>query len=216
MTSRHLDLGCGLSPRNPYSQSELHGCDIREINEEIEALGFLYKKADLISGLIPYPDNYFNSVSAFDFLEHIPRQIVDSNGSVKNSFVDLMSEIHRVLVPDGLLIAATPGVPHHAAFSDPTHVNFITIHTCEYFAGVNPAAAMYGFSGNFEILRNCKDIPSSYYLSNTARWRKELRKLHRRILGDGLSHIVWELKARKQIWSSNRARSKQWSKSFFC
>ena len=27
--SRHLDLGCGTKPRNPYRRTELHGVDIR-------------------------------------------------------------------------------------------------------------------------------------------------------------------------------------------
>jgi SAM-dependent methyltransferase len=199
MTTRHLDLGCGSSPRNPYLQAELHGCDIREITGEIESLGFIYKKADLINGQIPYSDNYFNSVSAYDFLEHIPRQIVSRDGGVKNSFVDLMSEIHRILKPGGVFIAVTPCVPHHAAFSDPTHVNFITKQTCEYFTGEKPAASIYGFSGSFEVLKNCKDIPSNYFHLNTPVWRKELRKMHRRIFGEGLSHVVWELKACKTV-----------------
>lgn len=197
MVSRHLDLGCGLSPRNPYSQSELHGCDIRDIDAEIQALGFTYKKADLITGNIPYPDNYFDSVSAFDFFEHIPRQIVSHEGGVKNSFVDLMSEIHRILVPGGVLLAVTPAAPHHAAFSDPTHVNYITEHTCEYFVGSTPPAAMYGFSGIYEVIKNNRDIPSNFFASDAPRWRRELRRIHRKLFGDGLSHLVWELKACK-------------------
>lgn len=197
MVSRHLDLGCGLSPRNPYIRDELHGCDIRDIDTQVQALGFIYKKADLISGSIPYPDNYFESVSAFDFFEHIPRQIVDRDGGVKNSFVDLMSEIHRVLVPGGRLLAVTPGVPHHAAFSDPTHVNYITQKTCEYFVGEHPGAAIYGFTGSFELIKNGWDVPTNYFVSGIPAWRRQIRKIHRRMMGDGVSHLVWELLARK-------------------
>ena len=49
---KHLDLGCGLKPRNPYSAQFTYGCDIREINTSVEELGFVYKKPKVIPAKI--------------------------------------------------------------------------------------------------------------------------------------------------------------------
>jgi SAM-dependent methyltransferase len=193
---KHLDLGCGLKPRNPYGAELTFGCDIRDIDGAIESIGFEYKKVNLIYDPIPYPNDYFNSISAFDFLEHIPRVISTGTGT-RNSFVELMNEIHRVLIPGGVFYAVTPAYPHISAFSDPTHVNFITDQTHYYFTGGNPGAAMYGFTGNFDAIKVEWDTQSNAYTNNTINVRRYMRRLHRKWFRGGLSHLVWEFKACK-------------------
>jgi SAM-dependent methyltransferase len=148
--SKHLDLGCGKFPRNPLDREELYGIDIRDLNN----LGFTYKKANLITQSIPFPDNYFDSVSAFDFIEHIPRIWIKNENTTTFPFIDLMNEIHRVLKNRGVFLAITPSYPHQQAFQDPTHVNFITKRTIKYFSGKNPLGKIYGFNGNFSLLNN--------------------------------------------------------------
>lgn len=197
MTKKHLDLGCGLSPHNPYAAESAYGCDIRDINADVQELGFVYSKANLVLEPIPYPDNFFNSVSAFDFLEHIPRQIILPNGTATNPFINLMSEIHRVLTPGGRFLAMTPAYPHPAVFSDPTHVNFITEDTHKYFTGDTPAGAIYGFKGAFDVVQARWEAPTNVSNLSQPAWRKSLRRLHRRITDGGFSHMVWELAARK-------------------
>ena len=76
--TRHLDLGCGDAPKNPLNQSMLYGCDLMEIPGAWDSPNFVYKQADIVFQGIPYPDSYFDSVSAFDFIEHVPRQSVSS------------------------------------------------------------------------------------------------------------------------------------------
>lgn len=195
MTKRHLDLGCGLSPRNPYGYQDLYGCDIRNITEEVGQIGFEYRQVNLVTQTIPFPDHYFDSISAFDFLEHIPRQIVMPNGESKSPFIDLMNEIHRVLVPGGKFLALTPAYPHASVFSDPTHVNFITEDTHVYFTGSNPGGRMYGFKGTFDIVRVGWETPGNVYqvVPPFAKW---LRRIHRKMFRGGLSHQVWEFIAR--------------------
>lgn len=194
---KHLDLGCGLKPRNPYSAEKTFGCDIREIDHDVEKIGFGYKKVNLVVEPIPFPDNYFDSVSAYDFFEHIPRQMVLLDGGVRNPFIDLMSEIHRVLVPGGRLLALTPGFPHPSAFTDPTHVNYITEHTHEYFAGRNPSGRIYGFLGAFEISQVRWEASANAYKLEQSKWRKAVRRLHRKLFAGGLSHLLWEFVAIK-------------------
>lgn len=193
--SRHLDLGCGIAPRNPLMCQELHGCDIRPITNSITKLEFEYKQANLIQEPIPYADNYFHSVSAFDFIEHIPRQIINAQGVLINPFVNLMNEVHRVLLPGGRLIAITPAYPRPEAFQDPTHVNFITEKTHEYFIGENPYAAIYGFKGRFEVVSVYWSAPKNAHNLLEPQWRKSIRNLEHRLFKNGLSHILWDLKA---------------------
>ncbi len=197
MSSRHLDLGCGLAPRNPYHHQNLFGCDIREIDADVERVGFTYRKVNLSLEGIPFPDDFFDSISAFDFLEHVPRQLMLPSGELKNPFIELMNEIHRVLRPGGRLLAITPAFPHPSAFVDPTHVNFITDRSHEYFIGDKPGGRMYGFSGHFEVIRVCWDTPKNTFDSKIPEWKQSLRRLQRRVLGGGLSHVRWELQAVK-------------------
>jgi SAM-dependent methyltransferase len=145
VTTRSLDLGCGLQPRNAFDADDVYGIDIREnIDEKIF-------KADLAVEPIPFEADFFDYVTAFDFIEHIPRTVYTTTR--KFCFVDLMSEIYRVLKPGGIFFSSTPAFPKCAAFQDPTHVNIITKETFPlYFDDRNNWAAIYGFKGAFEIL----------------------------------------------------------------
>jgi len=197
MHTRHLDLGCGYSPRNPLNQSHLYGCDLLDISSFKDPTPFEYKQADLAREIIPYPNDYFSSVSAFDFLEHVPRYSTNKDGNPISPFISLMSEIHRVLIPGGILIASTPAYPHPEAFQDPTHVNFITVKTHEYFCGDEPYAVRYGFVGRYSVQRTAFEVQKNIYDQHTSFLRKTLRNFHRRFFKGGLSHLTWELVAEK-------------------
>jgi SAM-dependent methyltransferase len=147
----HLDIGCGKVPRNPYSREKLCGVDICS-SDSTEAFDF--RAANLSLEPIPYPSDTFGSVSAFDFIEHVPRILPTADGrDTFFPFIRLMDEIWRVLAHGGRLYALTPAFPRLQAFVDPTHVNFITEGTHEYFCGEKPFAHMYGFNGRFNVVR---------------------------------------------------------------
>ncbi len=142
--TKTLDLGCGEKPKNFFNADEVYGIDIREDLSE----GIF--KADLILESIPFDANYFDYVTAHDFLEHIPRIIYTPLR--RNAFVEIMNEVWRVLKPGGQFLSVTPAYPHAAAFRDPTHVNIITDETFPmYFDNSQRLAAMYGFKGSFQI-----------------------------------------------------------------
>jgi SAM-dependent methyltransferase len=144
MVSRSLDLGCGAAPKNFFNASEVFGIDIRE------GLQKNIIKADLATEPIPFANSYFDYVTAHDVIEHIPRVIYTPNK--RNSFVELMSEIWRVLKVGGKFLSVTPAYPHQAAFTDPTHVNIITDQTFPlYFDDANCWARGYGFKGCFKV-----------------------------------------------------------------
>lgn len=144
--SRTLDIGCGTKPRNPFKAKELHGIDIRE------NLTANIRHADLTVDSIPYPNEYFDYVSAHDFLEHVPRILYCPKR--RFPFVELMNEIWRVLKPHGMFFSFTPVYPFSPVFRDPTHVNIISYETFSmYFDEKIRGARMYGFTGNFKILQ---------------------------------------------------------------
>ncbi len=144
MTTIALDLGCGLKPENFFKADIVYGVDIRDTGSENIVM------ADLAIENIPFESDYFDYVSAKDFIEHIPRLVYVPHR--RNSFVELMNEIWRVLKPGGIFLSVTPAFPHSQAWRDPTHVNIITEQTFPmYFDDQKCLAAMYGFYGGFRI-----------------------------------------------------------------
>lgn len=194
VSDRHLDLGCGDQPRNPYGRRELYGIDIRAI----ESGGrFAFRVANLAFEPIPFDADAFASVSAFDFIEHMPRVL---NGTAPNTtvfpFVRLMDEVWRVLAPGGLFYAVTPCYPGREAFVDPTHVNIITDETHDYFCGAAPRARMYGFGGTFSARRAEWVIPELARTVAPLTWQQEWRRRQRAKKGK-LVYFLWELEAMK-------------------
>lgn len=143
--TRSLDIGCGSKPRNPFQAAQLFGVDIRPLpNLGIQA-------ADLTTQPIPFETSSFDYLTAYDFIEHIPRVIYYPE--CRFPFVTLMNEILRVLKPGGIFFSQTPLYPFCVSMSDPTHVNYITAETFpDYFCGRNCLAGVYGFQGHFDYL----------------------------------------------------------------
>jgi SAM-dependent methyltransferase len=207
LPDRHLDLGCGKRPRNPYGRGRLSGVDIRPLESSDD---FEYRTANLTLEAIPYESDRFGSVSAFDFIEHVPRVLAsgDDRGTVF-PFIRLMDEIWRVLAPGGLFYAVTPAYPHAEAFQDPTHVNIITDRTHDYFCGDKPLARMYGFGGRFEVRRlEWVAVHQAYSAhhptprSNAAKQlahalRDAVRRLRGRPVRFDRTYVLWELEAIK-------------------
>ncbi len=137
-----VDLGCGGGPRNDFGADEAWGVDLY-------AAGPTVRAADLVVDPIPWPDSSVDYVLAYDFVEHVPR-LLYVDGVRRSPFIDLMSEVWRVLRPGGRFYACTPALPHPEAFVDPTHVNFVTEGTLAYFTDhARTLTATYGFRGQF-------------------------------------------------------------------
>ncbi len=139
-----LDLGCGETPKNPFNATQIYGLDIREdLKKNIVT-------ADLTLENIPFSDNSFDFITAYDFLEHIPRVIYTPKRRLP--FIELMNEVYRTLKHGGVFFSRTPCYPISSTFTDPTHINFITADTFTmYFDNKNQWAKIYGFKGNFKV-----------------------------------------------------------------
>ena len=188
----HLDLGSGSSLRNPFHADEVIGTDqsdlFRQPNIVVCNLGF---------EALPFPQNHFDSVSAFDLLEHIPRQSVDfKTGQSTFPFIFLMSEIHRVLKPEGVFLALTPAYPSKHAFEDPTHVNYIGENTHSFFCNEGGYLSRYGFHGRFKE-EYVAWVKAEEFLSNKTSIKFRMKKWVRQISRKGLTHRVWKLRAVK-------------------
>ncbi len=197
--SNHLDLGCGTNPQNPYHMNNLFGIDIRDDAQDVlAARGITVKKANLAFEKIPFEDNFFASISAIDFLEHVPRQIcMGSSNEIVYPFINLMNEIWRVLAPGGKFLAVTPAFPSPLVFADPTHVNYIAKGTHEYFCGEKPAGSIYGFTGRFNARIAKLSAPTNYRSMPPSPVKSVIRDFGRHLSGNGLHHMVWELEAVK-------------------
>ena len=71
---------------------------------------------------LPFKDESFDEIHAYEVLEHIGRQ-----GDWKGFFEEF-AEYWRILKPEGILFASTPIDPI-VAWSDPGHVRYIGIGT---------------------------------------------------------------------------------------
>ena len=142
-----LDLGSGPNPKNPFGASSCYGVDIR--SNELKKIIY----ADFANGILPFEDEKFNYVTAYDVLEHIPRVIV-ADGSSKFPFIQIMNEIFRVLTPGGIFFSIHPVYPAKEAFQDPTHVNIMTEDTIDYYFCEQAWARIYGFEGSFLLLHD--------------------------------------------------------------
>ncbi len=196
---RHLDLGCGTIPRNPTGASELYGLDLRGVPLSVTGVpGPGVWEWNVIRDSLPFPDNFFSSCSAYDFLEHVPRAWPSADGrNVQFTFVNLMSEIHRVLQPNGILLAATPAVPAEETFVDPTHINFITRHSHTYFCGQDPLGSMYGFKGRFAAEVVEFGVPKFLTEPSPNKLVRRLKVFSRKLRGYPVPHLLWRLRAIK-------------------
>lgn len=141
--SKAIDLGSGPTPKNDFLAEECWGLDIVASDYPN------YISCDVSLGRILAATEDFDLVTAYDFLEHIPRVVVDQ-GKTNFPFVELMNEVFRILRPSGKFYSYTPVYPHKSAFQDPTHVNIMTKDTLRmYFTGQSPLASAYGFNGRF-------------------------------------------------------------------
>ena len=146
-----VDLGCGRTTHNPYKADKLIGVDPIIIGDDILNVWVGLEK-------IPLEDSSVDFVTAYDFLEHLPRFVLRDD-KPHNCFIEGMNEIYRILKPGGKLFAQTPAFPHKEAFQDPTHVNIITEASIGYFDGSikdlsgNEYGALYGFNGKFKRLK---------------------------------------------------------------
>lgn len=86
--------------------------------------------AQLADGL-PLADASVDRIYAVHVLEHL------------DDVVATMNELHRVLVPGGVLHVLSPDWRSVNAVADPTHVRFFSVQTFKYFCGPHPGMRVW-------------------------------------------------------------------------
>lgn len=135
---RALDVCGGLYPANGFESVDLEGGDI---------------KADL-NDKWPFADGSVGVVRAYDALEHMKDK----------QFT--MSEIHRVLAPNGVLLSLTPSATGNGAFMDPTHVAYWVEQSFWYYTRAVQAQYIRNTSERFMVNCLSTGFPSDWHREN--------------------------------------------------
>jgi len=107
--TKKLNLGCGKKIRKGYLNVDLKKLPGVDMTMDLNKLPYPFKKGE------------FEEIYCDNILEHLS----DLNG--------VMKELHRVLKPGGRLVVKVPYFSQVGAFSDPTHKNFFTYYTMDYY-----------------------------------------------------------------------------------
>lgn len=129
-----VDLGCGPNKRAVADV----GVDIRDY-EGVDVV------CDIENGL-PFDDGEVHRILAFHVLEHV----ADLPG--------VMAEIHRVLEEGGTMRGKVPHYRDSDAYTDPTHEQYFTASTFDYWDSTTEFGAMGYFDAEFYV-RMAERVP---------------------------------------------------------
>lgn len=167
-----LDLGCGLAYGTSLmaeNAKTLIGLDydsevVQHNSAKYASISQLSFKAAPVPP-IPFPDNTFDFVTSFQFIEHLHERL------------KLIQEIKRVLKPGGMMMLTTPNILKSNA-RNPFHVHEYTFAEMrQEVASVFNEFTLKGLKGNEKINR---------YMEENGKWVRQILQfdilgLHKRI-----------------------------------
>lgn len=188
---RLLDLGCGTGF---FLQRRQANCEALGIDLSPEALSYCHRRqirsvARADAARLPFGDESFDIVTAFDLIEHLP----DDRA--------LVGEIRRILKPGGYLMATVPAHPllwtghdvslhHHRRYTGKTFETLFdpplweTVRMTAIFSLVFPPAALIRFVRH--VMSSQRQPHSDTH--PTAEWLNRLMIRLHRIEADWLTH----------------------------
>jgi len=161
---KKLELGAG---NNRREMEEYY-------NTTVDIVGNPDVKCNLGFEELPFKNDVYDLVQAFDVLEHIPKVIWDALNKRRTPFIFLMNEIYRVLKPNCSLIIETP-ISDSAYRRDPTHCNHLAEDWYHYFKKENNLYYDQGLvTCNFSLISN---VMRPYMWSEKDIMRTELKAI---------------------------------------
>jgi len=121
-----LNIGCGGDIKKDF------------VNVDCVKLPGVDKVYNLNKYPWPFKDNEFVEVNAFMILEHL------------ENWTKAMEEIYRITKNKGKIRITVPFFPSMYSVTDPTHKNFFTYLTMDYFQPNHPGN--YNFNAKFNIV----------------------------------------------------------------
>jgi len=121
-----IDLGAGRVRRDGYI-----GVD-RLRSDGVDVVADAEKR-------LPFRDNTVDEVFSRHLFEHV------------RNLIPLFEEVHRVCKPGARVIINVPYYTSVKAYKDPTHVNWFTEKTFEYFEGKSWENFDFQFRGSFRV-----------------------------------------------------------------
>jgi SAM-dependent methyltransferase len=122
---RNLKLSKNFNINQYTSGNNIHlGCGNRPLSNFINVDYYNRKHADLIADLekdLPYSSESIDFIYSDNVFEHI------------KNLLGLMKECHRVLRMGGFLAVKVPYFKSRHAYVDPTHRNFFTLQSMDYY-----------------------------------------------------------------------------------
>lgn len=164
----NINLGCGRKPLEGF------------INCDFYTLGHEDMTVDLNKPL-PFESSSANLIFSDNVFEHI------------KNYLELIRECHRVLKPEGRLAIRVPYFRSRHAYVDPTHINFFTLGSLDYFVKSKDAYNGYRFFDEcfetLEIMINPSEKQKSvidkaiekYIISHPRKWEDSIVQLLYRI-----------------------------------
>jgi len=109
MTMRKLNLGCGKEILEGYVNLDLIKLEGVDVVHDLDKFPY------------PFPDNHYDIVRAKSVLEHL------------ESIQEVIEELWRISKPEAVINIWTPHFASLGAFVDPTHKQFFTYYTFDYY-----------------------------------------------------------------------------------
>lgn len=159
-----LILGCGSRKTKDIITRNTpdYECPVRLDNNPDHRPDVLW---DLNQHPLPFEDNKFDEIHAYEVLEHLSKQ------GDYGFFFKEFEEYHRVLKPNGLFVASAPKWNSMWAWGDPSHTRVITPGTLAFLSQAQYTlqvgkTAMSDFRGvykaDFEVLMQ-KEAGEQFY-----------------------------------------------------
>ena len=119
---KSMQIGSGMATKLP-----------NVVNVDISPITNPNVICDLNANYFPFRENSFDMVLAISILEHL------------SDFFSIMGEIHRVSKCGATVHILVPHFSSAAAFVDPTHCQFLSARSCDYFIEGAEIERDYGF-----------------------------------------------------------------------